>query len=318
MSGGLVALLDDIATLARAAAASVDDIAAGAGRASTKAVGVVVDDAAVTPQYVSGVSPARELPMIWRITKGSLFNKIVIILPIALLLSQFVPWALTPILMLGGSYLCFEGMEKVWEKLSHSSHEEKPAANLTEDQLVKSAILTDLILSAEIMVISLNEVAAEPILNRTIILLVVALAITALVYGVVALLVKIDDIGLHLARRGGGIARFGHALVSGMPWVLKAIGVIGTFAMLWVGGHIVVVGLEEFGFTALYDAIHHLAAAVPGGFLAWLVETAGSLVVGAIWGAVIVAVVHAITNTARRGAGRAAAGAKTPGAKLAQ
>mgnify|MGYP001667881030 FL=1 len=188
MAGGLVALLDDVATIARAAAATTDDIAAAAGKASAKAAGVVVDDAAVTPKFVEGVSPKRELPIIWRIAKGSLVNKIVIILPIALLLSQFLPWALTPILMLGGSYLCFEGMEKVWEKIKHrispdQTEQERmeAATNRTpqnEDSLVKSAIFTDLILSAEIMVISLNEVANQPLLNRALILIVVALIIT--------------------------------------------------------------------------------------------------------------------------------------------
>lgn len=305
MSGGLAALLDDVAALARAAAASTDDIAAATGKAGAKAAGVVIDDAAVTPQYVTGIEPKRELPMIWRIAKGSLVNKIVIILPIALLLSQFLPWLLTPILMLGGSYLCFEGMEKVWEKISHKLEKETPeeraareAAALDrepkdEDALVKSAIFTDLILSAEIMVISLNEVADEAFVRRAVILIVVALAITVLVYGVVGLLVKMDDIGLAMAKRSDGPAgKFGMGLVKAMPVVLTIIGIIGTFAMLWVGGHIILVGVDELGWHAPYEFVHHLEIMVPAGFLAWLVNTICSLILGAIWGAVLVAVMH--------------------------
>ena len=305
MSGGLAALLDDVAALARAAAASADDIAAATGKAGAKAAGVVIDDAAVTPQYVTGIQPKRELPMIWRIAKGSLVNKIVIILPIALLLSQFLPWLLTPILMLGGSYLCFEGMEKVWEKISHKLDKETPeeraareAAALDrepkdEDALVKSAIFTDLILSAEIMVISLNEVADEAFVRRAVILIVVALAITVLVYGVVGLLVKMDDIGLAMAKRSDGFAgKFGEGLVKAMPVVLTIIGVIGTFAMLWVGGHIILVGVDELGWHAPYQFVHHLETLVPAGFLAWCVNTICSLIIGAIWGAILVTVMH--------------------------
>ncbi|NLF92221.1 MAG: DUF808 domain-containing protein, partial [Corynebacterium marinum] len=211
MAGGLIALLDDVALIARAAAASVDDVAAAAGKTSVKAAGVVVDDAAVTPRFVTGVTPARELPMIWRITKGSLINKLVIILPIALFLSWIAPWALTPILMIGGTYLCYEGAEKVLAKvLGHGGHD-KPAKDkspVAEDQLVKGAIMTDLILSAEIMVISLNEVSDQPMIFRAAVLVVVAIGITALVYGAVALLVKMDDIGLRMVSRGGPGAGF--------------------------------------------------------------------------------------------------------------
>lgn len=305
MSGGLAALLDDIAALARAAAASTDDIAAATGKAGAKAAGVVIDDAAVTPQYVTGIEPKRELPMIWRIAKGSLVNKIVIILPIALLLSQFLPWLLTPILMLGGSYLCFEGMEKVWEKISHAlsdeTEEEKAAREAAvvdreptdEDSLVKSAIFTDLILSAEIMVISLNEVADETLVRRAVILIIVALAITALVYGVVGLLVKMDDIGLAMAKNNDGAGgKLGMGLVKAMPVVLTVIGIVGTFAMLWVGGHIILVGVDELGWHAPYEFVHHLEIMVPAGFLAWLVNTICSLILGAIWGAILVAVMH--------------------------
>src|SRR6478609_12185423 len=206
MAGGLFALLDDVAALARLAAASVDDVGAAAGRATTKAAGVVVDDTAVTPQYVHGVAAERELPMIRQIAWGSIRNKLLFILPAAMLLSQFLPWLLTPILMVGGSYLCYEGAEKIWELVSgHAKeHTTTPVAvqgDATEKSMVTGAIRTDFILSAEIMVIALNEVADEPLLSRAIILAIVALAITALVYGVVGLIVKMDDIGLHLAGR---------------------------------------------------------------------------------------------------------------------
>jgi len=307
MAGGLIALLDDVALIARSAAASIDDVAAAAGKTSMKAAGVVVDDAAVTPRYVAGVNPTRELPMIWRITKGSLFNKLVIILPIALLLSWIAPWALTPILMVGGTYLCFEGAEKILHKvLPHDGHAEEKTpvkdqvnAKEAEDKLVKGAITTDLILSAEIMVISLNEIADQPMLFRAAVLVVVAIGITALVYGAVALLVKMDDVGLHMVENGKGEA-FGRGLVAAMPKILTAISVIGTFAMLWVGGHIIVVGLEEFGITWPYDFIHGLEVAAGGGFLGWLVNTFFSLIVGLIWGVIVAGIVMGVKKMTGR------------------
>jgi predicted DNA repair protein MutK len=294
MSAGLAALLDDVAVLARAAAASVDDVAAGASRASVKAAGVIVDDAAVTPRYVQGFEPARELPVIKRIAIGSLRNKLVFILPAALLLSELLPWLLTPILMLGGTYLCYEGAEKVWEMLrpheaAHASEESEPA---DEEQLVKGAIRTDFILSAEIMVISLDEVADEPLLSRALILVLVAFAITAVVYGAVALIVKMDDVGLKLARTGeGGTARLGTGLVHAMPIVLSVLSKVGIAAMLWVGGHILLVGLDELGVHVLYDAVHHLEEDLPG-LLGWLVNTAASALLGLIVGAIVVAAAH--------------------------
>ena len=218
MAGGLVALFDDVAVLARAAAASVDDIGAAAGRASMKAAGVVVDDTAVTPQYVHGLAAERELPIIRRIAIGSLRNKLLIILPAILLLSQFLPVLLTPILMLGGAYLCYEGAEKVWAKLSghHDAHGAGEEEFPDEKTIVSGAVRTDFILSAEIMVISLNEVVDEPFVSRAVILAIVAIGITVLVYGVVGLIVKMDDVGLSLSQRSGkGVARFGRGLVQG-------------------------------------------------------------------------------------------------------
>ena len=302
MSAGLFGLLDDVAAIARLAAASIDDVGAAAGRATTKAAGVVVDDTAVTPQYVHGVTPDRELPIIKRIAVGSLRNKMLLILPVALLLSQFLPWLLTPILMMGGAYLCYEGAHKIWGRIRGHDDHAVPVAEVgadAEKTMVAGAVRTDLILSAEIMVIALNEVAAEGFWSRLAILTVVALVITVVVYGFVALLVKIDDVGLHLAQRAGaGSQRLGRGLVNAMPHVLSFISVVGTAAMLWVGGHIELVGLDDVGWHAPYDLVHHLEEdvhhAVPGigGVLAWLVNTAASAVLGLVVGAVVLAVVH--------------------------
>jgi len=302
MSAGLAALLDDVAALARAAAASVDDVAVGASRASVKAAGVVVDDAAVTPRYVQGFRAERELPMIKRIAIGSLRNKIVFILPLALLLSEFVDWLLTPILMVGGVYLCYEGAEKAWELIR--PHHTEAAADAEaqppdEEALVRGAIRTDFILSAEIMVISLNEVADEPFLARALILVIVAIAITALVYGAVALIVKMDDVGLSLAStREGVLAKVGRGLVRAMPIVLSVLAKVGLAAMLWVGGHILLVGLDELGVHGLYDTVHHAEEDVHdglgpvGGIGGWLTNTGASAILGLVVGAILVALLH--------------------------
>ncbi len=313
MSAGLFGLLDDVAALARLAAASVDDVGAAAGRASAKAAGVVVDDAAVTPQYVRGLAASREVPIIKKIATGSVRNKLLLILPVALLLSEFLPWALTPILMLGGAYLCYEGAEKVWHAISarraggHGDGHGAPGGEeeKSEEQVVSGAVRTDLILSAEIMVIALNEIAAESFVSRLVILVVVALLITVVVYGAVALIVKMDDLGLALVERRGatsGLGRFGAGLVAAMPRVLSVLTIVGTAAMLWVGGHIELVGLEELGLTAPYDAVHHLeevvhdATGAVGGALAWLVNTFFSALLGALVGAVLVAAKAAVTS----------------------
>ena len=298
MAGGLLALLDDVALIARQAAASVDDIAGMTAKTSTKAAGVVIDDAAVTPQYVSGVTPSRELPMIWRITKGSLRNKLVFILPIALLLNAFAPWALTPILMLGGTYLVFEGAEKIVHKLSSDGDEQaEQAANKSEqdeDNLVNSAIRTDLILSTEIMVISLDEVKDQPVWMEAAVLIAVGIFLTVAVYGAVALLVKIDDIGRGMIERGNA-PKLGRGLVKAMPYVLSAIGVIGTIAMLWVGGHLIVRGLDEvFGWHWPHEIIAKGQEAVGGGALGWMVETGISMIVGLIVGFIALGVVQLV------------------------
>ena len=298
MAGGLFALLDDVALIARSAASSVDDVAALAGKTSVKAAGVVVDDAAVTPQYVEGIKPQRELPMIWRITKGSLINKLVIILPIAMILSWIAPWALTPILMCGGTYLCFEGAEKILHHLL--PHREKETESVqekgadAEDSLVKSAITTDLILSAEIMVISLNEVIDQPFWMRLGALIFVGILLTLGVYGAVGLLVKMDDIGMALNKRHNGKSTVGNALVKGMPIVLDIIGVIGTAAMLWVGGHIVVKGLHEFGMDQPHEFIASVTEKISNGALAWLADTGISMVCGLVLGTVVATIVMAV------------------------
>ncbi|WP_028653333.1 DUF808 domain-containing protein [Nocardioides halotolerans] len=301
MSAGLFGLFDDVATLARMAAASVDDIGAAAGRASVKSAGVVVDDTAVTPQYVHGMAAERELPIIARIARGSLRNKLLFILPAALLLSQFVPWLLAPILMLGGTYLCYEGAEKVWERLrGHTEHElAAEAGPEAEEAMVASAIRTDFILSAEIMVIALNEVADASFVPRALILAVVAIAITALVYGVVGVIVKMDDVGLSLAQRSSAAAqRIGRGLVRAMPRLLAALSVVGVAAMIWVGGHILLVGTDDIGWHAPYEHVHHWEESVHdavggiGAVLGWLVNTGVSAAIGLVVGAVVVSVAH--------------------------
>lgn len=269
MASGLVALLDDVAAIAKLAAASLDDVAGAAGKAGSKAVGVVVDDAAVTPGYAMGFTPERELPIVWKIALGSLRNKFLFLLPGALLLSAFAPWAVTPLLMLGGSYLCYEASEKILEAFGgHHAAEDTGGLALSSAELEKAkidgAIRTDLILSAEIMAIALSEVATRPLAVQAGALAVVGLALTIAVYGVVGLIVKMDDIGLHLARRSNrATVALGRGLVLGMPVVMDTLAKVGTAAMLWVGGGILVHGLEHFGLTPIpraVDALSHWAA----------------------------------------------------------
>lgn len=311
MASGLFALLDDVATIAKVAAASLDDIGAAASKASVKAAGVVVDDAAVTPRYVTGFQPNRELPIIWGITKGSFFNKLVIILPILLLLSSFARWAITPILMLGGAYLCFEGAEKLWHVLrpSHHSLDEKAEIvmdRIQEQKMISSTIRTDLILSAEIMVIVLNEVLQQGLLMRAATLALVGTGITIAVYGVVALIVKMDDIGLPMARDGSSVSKaLGRGLVLAMPKLLSALAAIGTAAMLWVGGQIFLHGLEEYGLGALGHALQnfslHISSMLPAAALwDWVINAAGAGIFGMLLGGIIVALLHAQPSKAEQ------------------
>jgi predicted DNA repair protein MutK len=311
MASGLAALLDDVAAIAKMAAASLDDVTAAAGKAGSKAIGVVVDDAAVTPGYAMGFTPERELPIVWKIALGSLRNKFLFLLPGALLLSAFAPWAVTPILMLGGAYLCFEATEKILEALARATgkvEETPPIAELAlssaqvEAQKVAGAIRTDLILSGEIMAIALATVAERPLAIQAGALAVVSLGITIAVYGVVGLIVKMDDVGVHLAQRDSALANsVGRGLVKSMPQVMKVLSFIGTAAMLWVGGGIIVHGLEHFHLSAVPHFIERLSelaqhAPALGAAAGWLTFAACSALVGFLIGAVIVAVMHVVAK----------------------
>jgi predicted DNA repair protein MutK len=308
MPSGLFALLDDVAGITKLAAASLDDVGAAAAKAGTKAAGVVVDDTAVTPRYVMGLHPSRELPIIAKIAFGSLRNKLLILLPAALILSAFAPWAITPLLMVGGAYLCFEGAEKLIEAMETEPHgecDEETAIDPAhlEQTKVKGAIRTDLILSAEIMAIALGEVADSPIVSQGVILALVGVGITVGVYGVVGLIVKMDDIGLHLAKRKAAVTRaIGRGMVKAMPIVMQALSVIGTAAMIWVGGGILVHGLEVLGFPPIAHFIHHLserAGHAAGGFaplVSWLVTATGSGLFGLVLGGAIALILHRIRH----------------------
>ena len=306
MPSGLVALLDDISVIAKAAAASIDDVAVVAGRAGTKTAGVVIDDAAVTPGYVTGLSPARELPIIWKITKGSLKNKLVFLLPAALLLSEFLPSAIVWLLLLGGSFLAYEGAEKVIEKLGFGKHGATLEDEITdpvafENERVGGAIRTDFILSAEIMAIALNEVADETLVMRGAVLAMVAIAVTVAVFGAVGLIVKLDDIGLFLTQQASRTKQaFGRFLLRFVPKLLVTLSIVGTVAMLWVGGHIIVDSLHKLGWDGFYGPIHAAEQAVlemtgaAGGVLGWLTATAMSAVVGLVLGSIIAFVLHKV------------------------
>ena len=307
---GLIALLDDVAGIAKVAAASVDDVTGMAAKASVKAAGAVIDDAAVTPKYVHGFDAKRELPIIWKIARGSIFNKVVILLPIALLLSAFAPWAIAPLLMLGGAYLCFEGAEKVYHAIAphddaHDTYADGGDPAHLEETKVAGAIKTDFILSAEIMTIALNEVSrlvAEQDLHgptkfalEAASLFVVAVLITAAVYGAVALIVKADDVGMAMAeRRTGPIAALGRGIVRFMPKLMSVLTVVGTAAMIWVGGNIIIHGLHELGWHAPYEWIHHQAEAaahaVPQapGLVAWFVTAFFDGIIGLVIGLALI------------------------------
>ncbi len=303
---GLLALLDDVAALAKVAAASVDDIAAAAAKAGAKAAGVVIDDAAVTPKYVHGFAAERELPIIWRIAKGSLKNKLIILLPALLALNYFAPAVITPLLMLGGAYLCFEGAEKLLHAFAPhadedvaADHDTGDAAHLEEEK-VAGAIKTDFILSAEIMTIALATIPDGALWLEAVTLAIVGTLITVVVYGAVALIVKMDDIGLHMAanQRTAPARAFGRGLVLAMPRVMTFLSVVGTAAMLWVGGNIVVHGLEVTHLWVWpYTTSHHMAeiaaAAIPAaaGFMAWGVTAFFDGIVGVILGAALIPVV---------------------------
>ena len=305
MPSGLVALLDDVASITKMAAASLDDVGAAAAKAGSKAAGVVVDDAAVTPRYVTDFTPDRELPIIWAITKGSLRNKLLILLPVAIALSALLPAAIPVLLICGGAFLCFEGAEKVIEAIGggHAEEDSGPIEDAAafERERVGGAIRTDFILSAEIMAIALSSVADKPLWEQAIVLAFVGVGITFGVYGVVGLIVKMDDIGLHLAQRRTRVARaVGRGLLVGMPVLMRALSIIGTAAMIWVGGHIILDSLKKLGWPPLYDMAHHASEAaahavpVASGFVGWLVGALLSGIFGLILGAIIAHALHAV------------------------
>jgi predicted DNA repair protein MutK len=307
MASGLLALLDDVVALAKVAAASLDDVTTQSIQVSAKAAGVVIDDAAVTPRYVIGFAAERELPIIRRIAGGSLKNKVLFLLPAALLLSAFASWAIMPLLMIGALFLCLEGYEKVHQIIvPHDTHTNlSPAVDSTtlEDDTVAGAIRTDFILSAEIMAISLASIVAPNIFMQALVLLAVALLVTAGVYGSVAIIVKADDVGVYLAQRRGAISRsIGKITVHGMPAFLKMLSVVGTVAMLWVGGGIIIHGLHTHGIDWPEQAIHATSDAarttIPsiGGLLAWLIGAITSAAFGLILGAVAALTLGPITS----------------------
>ncbi|MFT3690244.1 DUF808 domain-containing protein [Paenirhodobacter sp.] len=305
---GLLALLDDVAGIAKIAAASVDDVAGQAAKAGAKAAGAVIDDAAVTPKYVHGFAAARELPIVGRIALGSIRNKLVILLPLALLLSAFAPWAITPLLMVGGAYLCYEGAEKIVHALHPGgAHEEVMKGDPTEleEAKIAGAVKTDFILSAEIMTIALAALPqGQPIWMEALVLAVVGIGITAVVYGGVALIVKMDDIGLWLAKNGAGPVRgFGRGLVRAMPVLMRVLTVVGTAAMLWVGGNIVLHGAAETFWAAPYEAIHHLAETAAHrvsegarAATAWAVTALCDGIFGVVFGAALIPVAQYVVN----------------------
>lgn len=302
---GFLALLDDVAAIAKLAAAQVDDIAAHAVKAGSKSTGVVIDDAAVTPKYVTGLPAARELPIVAKIATGSLISKLVILLPALLLLQAFAPSVIAPLLIFGGAYLCFEGAEKIWHALT--GHQDKGAqqaqtidAAHLETQRVKGAVKTDFILSAEIMTIALSTIDADGLWMRAAVLAVIAIAFTVLVYGVVALLVKVDDIGLYLYEMAPvrGVRILGRGVVVAMPTVLKVISVIGTLAMLWVGGNIVVHSLHTLHVSWPHDMIASAVSMVTGddasAVVSWLTKAFLDAVFGFLLGSILIPIVNAL------------------------
>ena len=308
---GLIALLDDVASISKVAAASIDDVAGQAAKAGAKAAGAVIDDAAVTPKYMQGFDASREVPIVWKIARGSIFNKLVILLPVALLLTSFAPWLIAPLLMLGGAYLCFEGAEKVAHAFGHGHvhdseehiHPEPDAVGL-EEQRVAGAIKTDFILSAEIMTIALATIPVEDsLVMKALILFVVAIGITVAVYGFVALIVKADDLGLHFAsRKNAAVAALGRGIVKFMPGFMNALTIVGTAAMIWVGGQIILHGLGEMGWHGPYDWVHHQAEAAAGtvpqiaGLAEWAVTAFFDGIFGLILGLILIPVVEKLIN----------------------
>ena len=299
---GLLALLDDVAAIAKVAASSLDDIVGVAAKSGAKAAGVVIDDTAVTPTYAHGFAADRELPIIWRIAMGSLSNKLLFLLPAALILSSLLPQAITPLLMLGGLYLCFEGAEKLFHALFPHADPEVEADFDVQDpahleaEKVAGAIKTDFVLSAEIMTIALAAIPTQALWMMAVTLAIVGVGITAAVYGSVALIVKMDDVGLFLARRGrlAPTRALGRGLVQGMPWLMEVLSSVGTAAMLWVGGSILTHGAEGLGWAApahlIGDWSQSIALLLPplATVLHWLTGAALNGILGIAIGVVLI------------------------------
>ncbi len=325
MSTGLIALLDDIVALAKLAAVTLDDVGLQAAKAGAKSAGVVVDDAAVTPKYVVGFSADRELPIVYKIAVGSVRNKLLYLLPAAIGLSAFAPWAITPLLMLGGTFLCYEGAEKIIEALfGHSEDpvpppvaelEAPPAGDDAAEDLrkleaekVAGAIRTDFILSAEIMAIALSTLTTDSYVMQAVVLAAVGIGITVAVYGAVAIIVKADDMGIALAqvspekRSAAPVRAFGRGIVSFMPYFLKMLTVVGTAAMLWVGGGIIMHGIAGYGFHGVEHLVHDIAGATAVFVQAaqqavtWFMGALGAAVFGMAIGAVVWALLHFIVQ----------------------
>ncbi len=294
MASGLFALLDDIAVLAKLTAASMDDVFLGASRAATKTSAVVIDDIAITPGFTQGLSPARELPIVAKITMGSLRNKFLFVVPGIMLLSWLAPWVLPYLLILGGAYLVYEGAHKVlsWVNLAekHKFHAPDGHGAELEKKMVSSAVRTDLVLSTEIMLISLSSLQTDNWVSKLVMLVVIALGITLAIYGAVAILVKLDDIGLHLARREKRWIRlYGLSIVRSMPNIFATLSIVGTLAMLWVGGHLLWLNLGEVGLKFFADTLHTLEEFMHHfhAVIAWLGDTTASMLFGFIAGVII-------------------------------
>ena len=292
MASGFFALLDDISALVKASAASLDDVPAQVAKTTGKVSGIVIDDSAVTPKYVVGLDPSRELSIIFQIAKKSLINKILILSPAALLLGYFAPWAITPILMLGGAYLCFEGYEKVhsiFSKHPELTAESEAIKSITPEELEKervaSAVRTDIILSSEIMAITYSQLTDQPIVNQIAVMLAVAVFITVAVYGFVGFIVKADDIGVHLAqdKYHPATQKFGRGIVKFMPHFLSYLSYVGTAAMLWVGAEIIAHGIP---FTS--HLLHNLEVALAHlPVLAWFAKALACAIGGLLVGFVV-------------------------------
>ena len=306
------ASVDDISVLAKAAASATDDIVAGAGKAASKTAAVLVDDTAVTPQYLQGISPTRELPIVWRIARGSLVNKAIVIVAI-MLLSLWAPWVFPWALILGGGYLVFEGAEKLIhylkkkraKSLGEATEEALTRQPQDEAAIVRSAVTTDFVLSIEIMLISMSNLDNDIWWMRLAMLVIVGLMMTGLVYGAVALLIKLDDVGISLAKRGAlrknlPLQKLGSGLVKIMPFVFRGLSSVGTAAMLWVGGHLLLANSAEVGLSAPMELVHHITHGINGGFLLWLVDALLSAIFGTAAGLVILAVKNIATKFTKK------------------